>query len=82
MAVKLCTCRVMLYPGYLPLGISEAPKVLHYGIQFDIAEPAFSFDKHWYQEFDPLACPPWTKVQCTTAGHPKALGAALYRHPP
>ena len=66
----------MLYPGYLPLGISEAPKVLHYGIQFDIAEPKFSFDKHWYQEFDPLACPPWTKVQCTTAGHPKLLACA------
>jgi len=55
----------MLYPGYLPLGVHEAPNVLHYGVKFGVEQDKppidWSFDKHWYQDFEPLTCPPWTK---------------------
>jgi len=55
----------MLYPGYMPLGIHESPNVLHYGVKFDVkqADPPidWSYDKHWYQDFKPLTCPPWTR---------------------
>lgn len=78
----LSVCRVMLYPGYMPLGIHQAPKVLHYGILFKVDEPSFSFDKHWYQGFNTLACPPWDKLDASgrptgglfpTAPHPRGL---------
>lgn len=56
----------MLYPGYTPIGIPEAPNVLHYGIKFGIdqAEPMldWQFDKHWYIDFQPLKCNPWAKA--------------------
>lgn len=67
----------MLYPGYLPLALDQAPKVLHYGIEFKIKEPAFSFDKHWYPAFDPLRCPPWSEVN--EAGRPVG---GLFPDPP
>ena len=41
------------------------PKVLHYGILWNVtgslpgAQPLYQFDKHWFEEFDALACPPW-----------------------
>ena len=56
----------MLYPGYRPMGLQEAPNVLHYGVDFRIsqAEPKieYSFDKHWYRDFKPLSCNPWIKM--------------------
>jgi hypothetical protein len=33
--------------------------VLHYGLLYGIEEKGWEFDKHWYQEFDALKCPPW-----------------------
>lgn len=55
----------MLYPGYTPLGVNESPNVLHYGVGFGISqvEPRieYKFDKHWYLDFEPLNCHPWTK---------------------
>lgn len=35
------------------------PNVLHYGLLFEIKEAGYSFDKHWFQKFDALQCPPW-----------------------
>ena len=61
----LSVCRVMLYPGYSPTSLREAPNILHYGVNFGISqeEPKidFQFDKHWYREFEPLSCYPWEK---------------------
>ena len=54
--------RIMLYPGYTPINASEdLPIVLHYGIKFWVnhANGKWSFDKHWFRQFDPLKCPPW-----------------------
>ena len=72
-----CHCRVMQYPGYLPLGLHEPPKVLHYGIEYRIEEPPFAFDKHWYLTFEPQQCPPWTSFN--EAGRPTG---GLFPNPP
>ena len=57
--------RVMLYPGYSPTSLREAPNILHYGVNFAISQEDpkldYSFDKHWYRDFEPLNCYPWTK---------------------
>ena len=39
-------------PQYLGI-----PSIMHYGLLFNIGN--YEFDKHWFQSFDPLACPPW-----------------------
>ena len=33
--------------------------MLHYGLLYGVEEAGWQFDKHWYQEFDALVCPPW-----------------------
>ena len=38
---------------------ADLPNVLHYGLLYGIEEKGWEFDKHWYQEFDALKCPPW-----------------------
>lgn len=38
---------------------AEPPKVLHYGLYWDIAGFDYDFDKHWHYGFDPFLCPPW-----------------------
>ena len=37
----------------------DLPNVLHYGLLYGLEETGWQFDKHWYQEFDALVCPPW-----------------------
>ncbi|CAL8464472.1 g4007 [Coccomyxa elongata] len=49
----------MLYPSYMPYTVADVPNVLHYGLLFEIKEAGYSFDKHWFQKFDALQCPPW-----------------------
>lgn len=44
----------MLYPSYTPTAI---PKLMHYGLEIPIE--GYSWDKHWYMNFDVLKCPPW-----------------------
>lgn len=45
----------MLYPSYMP---NTPPRVLHYGLDFSIETNSkpFSFNKHDFHNFDPLAC--------------------------
>lgn len=71
----------MIYPGYAPGGI---PKVLHYGLLFEVE--GFKFDKHWHYDFDVYKCPPWdfTPGKKRTHGlfdpppHPSTLTAKDY----
>jgi len=37
------------------------PRVLHYGLLYSVVgkEGKWSWDKHWYHEFDMYKCPPW-----------------------
>lgn len=48
----------MIYPEYEPHGI---PKLMHYGLQFQVEE--YKFDKHWHYGFDVMKCPPWDMVK-------------------
>lgn len=43
----------MLYPEYMP---QYAPRVLHYGLFYNIPGTTYKFDKHWYRSFEPLVC--------------------------
>ncbi|KAK9864376.1 hypothetical protein WJX84_004323, partial [Apatococcus fuscideae] len=45
-----------MYPSYFT---TEAPRVLHYGLLWDIPNTDFKFDKHWHYGFDAYKCPPW-----------------------
>ncbi|GAB4816143.1 hypothetical protein N2152v2_003189 [Parachlorella kessleri] len=69
-----CHHTAMLYPGY---EASEPPKVLHYGLLYEVKGSDYKFDKHWHYGFDPTQCPPWE--QADAAGHKKA---GLFPHPP
>lgn len=51
--------------------------MLHYGLRWEVPHMDWEFDKHWYQDFDVLACPPWPAVDAT--GRPKQ---GLFKHPP
>ncbi|CAL5224706.1 g7434 [Coccomyxa viridis] len=51
--------RAMLYPGYMPYSTADLPNVLHYGLLYGVEEKGWEFDKHWYQDFNALRCPPW-----------------------
>ena len=64
----------MLYPGY---DVSEPPKVLHYGLEWEVAGTEYEFDKHWHFDFDAFQCPPWDM----TAG-PRDAKGGLFPHPP
>ena len=33
--------------------------MLHYGLLYGVEEAEYEFDKHWYQDFNALKCPPW-----------------------
>ncbi|KAK9809464.1 hypothetical protein WJX73_010859 [Symbiochloris irregularis] len=68
----------MLYPGYVPRDVTDLPRVLHYGLRWDIeGDSPWEFDKHWYQGFDVLACPPYPAMQ------PKERPMqGLFQHPP
>eukprot|EP00884_Botryococcus_braunii_P008933 jgi/Botrbrau1/18040/Bobra.0062s0028.1 len=62
----------MLYPGYFA---TDPPKVLHYGLLYEVPNTGYKFDKHWHYNFDPLICPPWN----ITVERPKG---GLFPHPP
>lgn len=64
----------MLYPGYEVL---EPPKVLHYGLLWQVPGTQYSFDKHWHYQFDPLSCPPWN-----VGTDPRQSHKGLFAHPP
>jgi len=77
----------MIYPQYEPHGI---PKLLHYGLLFEVDK--YKFDKHWHYDFDVTKCAPWdlSNPSRATAGifppppHPSTLKnqdniVALYR---
>lgn len=65
----------MLYPGY---ETSEFPRVLHYGLLWDVANTDYKFDKHWHYDFDPFKCPPWDLSPTATS----ATKGGLFPHPP
>lgn len=52
----ICHRSAMLYPGY---EVVEPPKVLHYGLYYEVANTDYKFDKHWHYDFNPFKCPPW-----------------------
>jgi hypothetical protein len=51
------------------------PKVLHYGLEWEVGDSGYLFDKHWYFQFDALQCPPWNLSEARPSG-------GLFRHPP
>lgn len=53
------------------------PRVLHYGLRWDIPGSSWEFDKHWYQDFDVLQCAPWNEN--AAQDRPKQ---GLFHHPP
>ena len=67
-----CPC----HEGLLTCTVHAAlPKVLHYGLEWDVPGTSWRFDKHWYQKFDALACPPWDLT-------PDKPQQGLFPHPP
>ncbi len=44
---------------------AEMPRTIHYGLLWSVDD--WSFDKHWYFDFNPHMCPPWN----TSATRPK-----------
>ena len=38
---------------------AEPPRILHYGLLWEVKNHYYMFDKAWYHDFDPLQCPPW-----------------------
>lgn len=64
----------MLYPGY---DVSEPPHVLHYGLLWSVPGTDYSFDKHWFYQFDPLVCPPWE-----IGTNPRQSRSGLFATPP
>jgi hypothetical protein len=58
-------------PHTHPTPLAEPPKVLHYGLLWNVPGTQYSFDKHWHYSFDPLSCPPW---QIGWAAHGLAAG--------
>ncbi|KAL4524683.1 hypothetical protein Ndes2526A_g06797 [Nannochloris sp. 'desiccata'] len=73
----ICHHSAMLYPGY---DVFEPPKVLHYGLTYEIKGTGYKFDKHWHYDFDPFQCPPWN-FKPTGKGSKGSLGG-LFFHPP
>ncbi|KAK9863378.1 hypothetical protein WJX84_005251 [Apatococcus fuscideae] len=61
-----------MYPGYFT---TETPKVLHYGLLWDVPNTEWKFDKHWHYGFDAYKCPPWN----LTTDRPTA---GLFPYPP
>jgi hypothetical protein len=73
----ICHHSAMLYPGY---DVFQPPKVLHYGLTYEIEGTGYKFDKHWHYDFDPFQCPPWN-FKPTGKGSKGSLGG-LFFHPP
>ncbi len=73
----ICHHSAMLYPGY---NVFEPPKVLHYGLTYEIAGTGYKFDKHWHYDFDPFKCPPWD-FKPTGKGSKGSLGGLFFHTP-
>ena len=56
------------------LMLAVPPKVLHYGLHWDVGKTGYEFDKHWFYDFDALQCPPWNLTANSKGG--------LFKHPP
>ena len=56
---------------------ADLPNVLHYGLLYGIEEKSWEFDKHWFQDFNALRCPPWEAPP--PGEHPKQ---GLFPFPP
>lgn len=56
------------------LSVAVPPKVLHYGLHWEVGKTGYEFDKHWFYDFDALQCPPWNLTGNSKGG--------LFRHPP
>ena len=60
--------------------VAEPPKILHYGLKWDIPEPGgttYTFDKHWHNGFKATRCPPWD-----LEGEHNDDKGGLFPHPP
>ncbi|KAG1673277.1 hypothetical protein FOA52_002557 [Chlamydomonas sp. UWO 241] len=68
---------VMHYPTYQTTN-GAVPKLIHYGLMFDIDGGAYKYDKHWYFDFDVRQCPPWDMTDPSG----KTRKAGLFAHPP
>ena len=69
-----------MYPGY-PADV--APRILHYGILWEIGKTGFMWDKHWFRDFDPLKCPPWENQPWEGAfGQDNVPKSGLFPKPP
>jgi hypothetical protein len=42
---------------------AEPPRILHYGLLWEVKDQRYFFDKAWFRAFDPLQCPPWELSQ-------------------
>ena len=71
----VCHRSAMMYPGY---ETSEPPKVLHYGLFWEVEGSTYKFDKHWHYDFDPFECPPWD----LSSNDSKDRKEGLFPHPP
>lgn len=58
----------------VPFVFAVPPKVLHYGLHWDVGKTGYEFDKHWFYDFDALQCPPWNLTDRSKGG--------LFKHPP
>lgn len=58
-----CSAAKITLPPTFPCLSAEPPKVLHYGLLWEVAGTGYKFDKHWHYDFDPLKCPPWQAVE-------------------
>lgn len=54
--------------------LAVPPKVLHYGLHWEVGKTGYEFDKHWFYDFDALQCPPWNLSANSKGG--------LFKHPP
>lgn len=51
------------------LVFAEPPRVLHYGLLWEVKGHNYAFDKSWYKNFDPQQCGPWDmSAERPTAG--------------
>jgi hypothetical protein len=51
-------CKRTAKPLLLLPAIPGIPKVMHYGLLFDVN--GYKFDKHWHYGFNVMTCPPWS----------------------
>ena len=67
----------MGYPGFSGWAAYVAPKMIHYGLFFEV--DGYKFDKHWHYDFNVTQCPPWENMN---QSDPKTRKSGLFPHPP